>query len=59
MYLGGLLHRGSGLAGPDPEAWDALVERIVAALGRPDAVLGADPVRSEPHPPREADPEAM
>jgi AcrR family transcriptional regulator len=61
MYLGGLLHRGSGLAGPDPEAWDALVERIVAALGRPDAVpaLAADPVRGEPHPPREADPEAM
>jgi AcrR family transcriptional regulator len=36
LYLGLLLHRGSGLDGPDPEAWRALVERLVASLGRPD-----------------------
>jgi AcrR family transcriptional regulator len=35
LYLGLLLHRGSGLAGPDPDAWAALVDRIVASLGRP------------------------
>lgn len=36
LYLGLLLHRGSGLAGPDPEGWEDLVERLVASLGRPD-----------------------
>lgn len=35
LYLGLLLHRGSGLAGPDPEAWEALVDRVVASLGLP------------------------
>jgi AcrR family transcriptional regulator len=46
LYLGGLLHRGSGLPGPDPQAWEALVERLVAALGRPaDADADADPDR--------------
>jgi AcrR family transcriptional regulator len=34
LYLGLLLHRGSGLEGPDPEAWTALIERVVAGLGR-------------------------
>jgi AcrR family transcriptional regulator len=37
LYLGGLLHRGSGLAGPDPAAWDALIERVVASLARTEA----------------------
>lgn len=37
LYLGLLLHRGSGLSGPDPDAWAALVDRIVAGLGRPSA----------------------
>ncbi|HET6948781.1 MAG TPA: TetR/AcrR family transcriptional regulator [Acidimicrobiales bacterium] len=37
LYLGLLLHRGSGLAGPDPEAWQALVDRVVAGLGRAPA----------------------
>lgn len=41
LYLGMLLHRASGLAGPDPDAWSALVERIVAALGEPPGT-GAD-----------------
>lgn len=36
LYLGLLLHRGSGLEGPDPEAWRALIERVVAGLGQPD-----------------------
>jgi AcrR family transcriptional regulator len=35
LYLGMLLHRASGMDGPDPHAWDALVERVVAGLGRP------------------------
>jgi AcrR family transcriptional regulator len=37
LHLGMLLHRGSGLDGPDPAAWRALVERMVAALGRPES----------------------
>src|SRR6185503_16979715 len=36
MHAGLLLHRGSGLDGPDPAAWAALVERVVASFGRPD-----------------------
>jgi AcrR family transcriptional regulator len=36
LYLGLLLHRGSGLEGPDPEAWRALIERVVAGLRQPD-----------------------
>ncbi len=41
LNLGLLLHRGSGLPGPDAEAWQALVARIVASFGaepedRPD-----------------------
>ena len=39
LYLGLLLHRGSGLEGPDPEAWAALIERVVAGLGRPADVI--------------------
>ena len=35
IYLGLLLHRGSGMASPDPAGWDAVIERVVAALGRP------------------------
>ncbi|HEX6425236.1 MAG TPA: helix-turn-helix domain-containing protein [Acidimicrobiales bacterium] len=41
LYLGMLLHRASGLAGPDPDAWSALVERIVAGLSGPPGT-GAD-----------------
>jgi hypothetical protein len=35
LYLGMLLHRASGMDGPDPDAWEALVDRIVAGLARP------------------------
>jgi len=34
LHLGLLLHRGSGLPGPDEAAWQALVERLVASFGR-------------------------
>ena len=37
LYLGLLLHRGSGLAGPDTASWEALVDRLVASLGRDGA----------------------
>lgn len=32
LYLGTLLHRGSGLPGPDPEAWEALLAQVAASL---------------------------
>ncbi|MGZ4729309.1 MAG: TetR/AcrR family transcriptional regulator, partial [Acidimicrobiales bacterium] len=32
LYLGVLLHRGSGLPGPDPEAWEALLHAINESL---------------------------
>jgi AcrR family transcriptional regulator len=34
LHLGLLLHRGSGLPGPDDKAWQVLVERLVASFGR-------------------------
>ena len=34
LYLGLLLHRGTGLDGPDPDAWQVLVDRVVGGLGR-------------------------
>ena len=34
LHLGLLLHRGTGLPGPDEAAWQALVERLVASFGR-------------------------
>ena len=34
LHLGLLLHRGSGLPGPDEDAWQALVERVVASFGQ-------------------------
>lgn len=36
LRLGLLLHRGSGLDGPDPDAWRALVARVVASFGASD-----------------------
>jgi len=42
LYLGMLLHRASGLAGPDPDAWSGLVERIVAGFGEPPGTGAAD-----------------
>ena len=37
VLLGLLVQRGSGLPGPDPAGWAALVERIVAGLAAPAA----------------------
>ena len=37
LRLGMLLHRGSGLPTPDAAGWEALVNRVVASFGRPDA----------------------
>jgi len=34
LHLGLLLHRGSGLPGPDEKGWQVLVERLVASFGR-------------------------
>ena len=51
LNLGLLLHRGSGLPGPDAAAWQALVDRIVASFGAPDAAPGRpDPDRPDPDP---------
>jgi len=36
LRLGLLLHRGTGLDGPDPDGWSELVTRVVASFGRPD-----------------------
>ena len=43
LHMGLLLHRGSGLPGPDDKAWQVLVERLVASFG--------DPARTAPPPP--------
>ena len=34
LYLGTILHRGSGLPGPDPDAWEAVLAQVAASLGR-------------------------
>ena len=34
LHLGLLLHRGSGLPGPDEEAWRGCVARVVASIGQ-------------------------
>jgi AcrR family transcriptional regulator len=41
LHLGLLLHRGSGLPGPDEAAWQTLVGRIVASFG--DVPAGSAP----------------
>jgi AcrR family transcriptional regulator len=38
LSLGLLLHRGSGVPGPEPAGWGDLVERIVASFGASGAV---------------------
>lgn len=45
LNLGLVLHRGSGLPGPDPAAWRALVERVAqaAVAGGGDPPASADP----------------
>ncbi|GAC1315387.1 MAG: hypothetical protein NVSMB12_10760 [Acidimicrobiales bacterium] len=47
LHLGLLVHRGSGLAGPDPDAWAHLISRVVAGFGAPDLppVAKPDPER--------------
>lgn len=37
IHLGLLLQRGAGLAGPAPEAWNALIRRIVASFGEKES----------------------
>lgn len=37
LRMGLLVHRGAGLPGPEPEAWEALMHRVVASFGRPDS----------------------
>ena len=46
LHLGLLLHRGSGLPGPDEDAWQTVVTRVVASIGRPT---------DDPAPPEEDD----
>ncbi len=46
LHLGLLLHRGSGLPGPDEDAWQAVVTRVVASIGQPT---------DAPEPPEEDD----
>lgn len=41
LHMGLLLHRGSGLPGPDDKAWQLLVERIVASFGDMPAATSA------------------
>jgi AcrR family transcriptional regulator len=48
LNLGLLLHRGSGLPGPDAAAWQSLVDRIVASFGRPAAGDAARPPTLDP-----------
>jgi AcrR family transcriptional regulator len=50
LNLGMLVHRGSGVPGPDPEAWGAVVARVVASIG-------SDP--DHPAAPRDASEEAQ
>jgi AcrR family transcriptional regulator len=60
LNLGLLLHRGSGLPGPDDDAWRALVDRIVASFGRTPTAAGDAPGRgrspeTETHPDPDTD----
>jgi AcrR family transcriptional regulator len=36
LRMGLLVHRGAGLPGPEPDAWEALMHRVVASFGRPE-----------------------
>ncbi len=47
LYLGLLLHRASGLDGPDAEAWQAVVDRIVMSLGQRDGQAPEQDERDE------------
>lgn len=50
LRLGLLLHRGSGLAGPDADGWEHLVGRVVASFGRPDRLPPPAPATSTTDP---------
>jgi TetR/AcrR family transcriptional regulator, repressor for uid operon len=41
LRLGLLLHRGSGLASPDQDSWDNLVNRVIASFGAPSGLRAA------------------
>lgn len=62
LNLGLLLHRGSGLPGPDPEGWRALVDRIVTSFGATDSDDQTDPSdqddQTDPTPTPTTDPTA-
>ena len=45
MHLGLLLQRAAGVPGPDGEAWDELVRRIVTSFGEADAPTATDQAR--------------
>jgi AcrR family transcriptional regulator len=57
LSLGLLLHRGSGLPGPDDDAWRALVGRIVASFGRPESGGDADRPTTATTPDQDRDPD--
>jgi AcrR family transcriptional regulator len=42
LHLGLLLHRGSGLPGPDPDSWGELMDRILASFAAPNPVSRPD-----------------
>lgn len=48
LRLGLLLHRGSGLPGPDHDSWSTLVQRVVASFGEPDTAPSEPPPSPEP-----------
>ena len=48
LNLGLLLHRGSGLPGPDETAWQALVERLVASFGQAPPIAQTRATPAEP-----------
>ncbi|HKY65428.1 MAG TPA: TetR/AcrR family transcriptional regulator [Acidimicrobiales bacterium] len=51
LSLGLLLHRGSGLPGPDADAWQSLVARLVASFGAdaaPTTTENPDPTTGDP-----------
>jgi AcrR family transcriptional regulator len=41
LRLGLLLQRGAGIPSPEPEAWQALMHRVVASFGRPDDTVAS------------------
>jgi AcrR family transcriptional regulator len=43
LHMGLLLHRGSGLPGPDEKAWQVLVERLVGSFGEHPYAPPTDP----------------